>query len=174
MQALGLERASPKRRRGDRNRFARRPDADIEIGLDVDAHAVARDQRVAFLAHDSHRQHVHVDGREIVNERQHESAAVDDDALAEEPGPHERHFLRRTMIEPVHDVDEHDDDDDRDDQPEDQRTNQEPRHLPYLPMDRPSGRPGIYETERRPMALKLLTCSVSARSTGRRSIDDAP
>ena len=26
----------------------------------------------------------------------------------------------------------------------------------------------------RPMALKRLTCSVSARSTGRRSIDDAP
>ena len=77
------------------------------------------------------------------------------------------------MIEPVHDVDEHNDDD-RDDQPGDQRTNQEPDIFPTSPMDRPSGRPGIYETERRPMALKLLTCSVSARSTGRRSIDDAP
>ena len=140
MQALGLERASAERRRGDRNRFARGPDADIEVGLDVDAHAVARDQRVALLAHDRHRQHVHVDGREIVNERQHEGAAVDDDALAEEAGAHERHFLRRAMIEPVHDIDEHDDDDDRDDQPEDQRANQEPRHLPYLPIRTASGR----------------------------------
>ena len=52
VQALGLERAPAQRRRRDRHRLARRPDADVEVGLDVDAHAVAGDQRVALLAHD--------------------------------------------------------------------------------------------------------------------------
>ena len=43
MQPLGLERAPAERRGGDRHRLARGLDADIEVGLDVDAHAVAGD-----------------------------------------------------------------------------------------------------------------------------------
>ena len=42
VQALGLEGAAAERRRGDRHRLARRLHPDVEIGLDVDAHAVAR------------------------------------------------------------------------------------------------------------------------------------
>ncbi|MFK4723512.1 hypothetical protein ABIE89_004612 [Bradyrhizobium niftali] len=61
-----------------------------------------------------------------MDERQHESAAVDHYALAEEAGPDERGFLGRAMVEPVHDVDRHDDHDDRDDQPEDQLADQYP------------------------------------------------
>ena len=117
VQALGFQRAPAQRRRGDRYRLARRLHPDVEIGLDVDAHAVARDQRVALLAHDPHRQHVHVDRGEVVDERQHEGAAVDHHPLAEQAGAHERDLLRRAMVEPVDDIDEHHDDDDRDDQP---------------------------------------------------------
>ncbi len=137
MKPLRLKRAPPKRRRRNRYRLASRLDADVEVGLDVDAHAVARDEGAALLAHDLHRQHVHVDRRVIVDERQHKSAAVDDHALAEKAGAHERHLARRAMIEPVDHVHRDDDDDERDDEPEDQISDQEPRHFPippYVPL----------------------------------------
>ena len=117
MQLFGFQGAPAERRGGDRDRFARRLHADIEIGLDVDAHAIAGDDGVLLRPNDRHRQHVHVDRREVVNERQHEGAAVDHHLLAEEAGAHERHFLGGAVIEPVHDVDRHDDHDQRDDQP---------------------------------------------------------
>ncbi len=43
VQLLRLQRAPAERRGGDRDRFARRLHAHVEVGLDVDAHAVARD-----------------------------------------------------------------------------------------------------------------------------------
>ena len=46
VQLLRLQRAPAERRGGDRDRLARRLHADIEIGLDVDAHAVAGDDGV--------------------------------------------------------------------------------------------------------------------------------
>ena len=133
VQLLGFERAPSERRGRDRDRLAGRLHADVKIGLDVDAHAVAGDHRVVLGAHDAHRQHVHVDGRVVVNERQHEGAAVDHHAFAEQTGSHKGHFLRRTVVEPVHDVDDDGDHDDRNDQPEDQFANQSPRHL-FLPL----------------------------------------
>jgi hypothetical protein len=93
-------------------------------GVDVDAHAVARDERVLLRARDRHRQHVHVDGRVVVNERQHEGAAVDHHAFAEEAGTYERNFLRRAMVEPVDEIDSDRDDDHRDDEPEDKSSDQ--------------------------------------------------
>ena len=54
----------PERRGRDRDRFPVGLHAHIEFRLDVDAHAVAGDQRVLFLAHDLHLQDVHVDGRD--------------------------------------------------------------------------------------------------------------
>ena len=115
VQPFGFERATAEGGGGDRNRLAGRLHADIEVGFHVDAHPIARDQRVAFLAHDLHRQHVHVDRRVIVDEGQHESAAVDHHPLAEEAGAHEGGFLRGPVIEPVDHIDDHHDDDDRDD-----------------------------------------------------------
>ena len=130
VQLFGFQRSPSERRGGDRDRFARRLHADVEVGLDVDAHAVPGDDRVLLGAGDAHRQHVHVDRREVVDEGQHEGAAIDHHPLAEEAGADEGDFLRRAMIEPVDDVDADHDRDDRDDQPEDQLTNQNPRHLP--------------------------------------------
>ena len=117
MQPFGFQRSPAEGRRRDRDRFARRLHADVEIGLDVDAHAIPGDDGVLLRARDRHRQHVHVDRREVVNEGQHKGAAVDHHLLAEETGAHKRHFLGRAVIEPVHDVDRHDDHDQRDDQP---------------------------------------------------------
>ncbi len=147
MELPGLERPASQRRGGDGDRLAGRLHADIEVGLDVDAHPVASDHGILLRARDAHRQHVHVDRRVVVNEGQHERAAVDHDPLAEESGPDEGDFLRRAVIEPVDDVDAYDDHDDRDDQPEDQLTDQNPRHL-LLPSA---------SAQRAPIALNLRT-----------------
>jgi len=77
----------------DRDRLARRLHANVEIGLDIDAHAIAADDGVLFGPNDRHRQHVHVDRREVVNKRQHKGAAVDHHPFAEEAGAYKRHFL---------------------------------------------------------------------------------
>ena len=139
MKLLGFHGAASERRGGDRDGFAGSLYADVKVRLDIDAHAVAGDDGVLFGAHDPHRQHVHVDGCVVVNEGQHERAAVDHDALAEETGADEGDLLRRAMVEPVHDVHANDDGDDRDDEPEDQFTSQNPRHL-FLPWSRRSTR----------------------------------
>ena len=117
VQLFGFQRSPAERRCGDRDRLTRRLHADIEIGFDVDAHAIAGDHGVLLRPDDRHRQHVHVDRRELVNEWEHEGAAVDHHPLAEEAGAYERDFLGGPVIEPVHDVDRHDDHDQRDDQP---------------------------------------------------------
>lgn len=93
VQFLRLQRAAAKGGGGDRDGLRRRLHVHLEIGFNIDTHSVARDDGVLLGADDRHRQHVHIDGREIVNERQHESAAVDDDALAQEAGADERYFL---------------------------------------------------------------------------------
>ena len=160
----GRDELAGERGGGDRDRLAGWLHADVKIGLDVDTHAVAGDHGVVLGPHDPHRQHVHVDRRVVVDERQHEGAAIDHDTFAEQTGSHKGYFLRRTMIQPVHDVDDDGDHDDRYDQPENQFANQSPRHLLLLWSRR----------YRAPIALNLRTCSVSARSTGRRSIEEAP
>jgi len=43
-------------RGGDRDRFARRLHADVEIGFDVDAHAIPGDDGVLLRSRDRHRQ----------------------------------------------------------------------------------------------------------------------
>ena len=135
MQLFGLQRPASERGGGDRDGFADRLHADIEIRFDIDAHAVAGDDGVLFRARNAHRQHVHVDRRVVVDERQHEGAAIDHDTFAEEAGANEGDLLRRAVVEPVDDVNADDNRDDRDDQPEDQLTSQNPRHL-LLPWSR--------------------------------------
>ena len=125
--------AAAERRRGDGHRLARRWHPHIKLGFDVDAHAVLGDQRVVAVAHHLHAQHVHVDRRDLVDERKHESAGVDDDLFAEQAGPHEGNLLRRAVVEPVDEIDDDRDDDDRDDQPDDQTAENGDRHLTSSP-----------------------------------------
>src|SRR5689334_4176925 len=104
MQLLRLQRAPSKGRGSDCDRFPCRLYADIEIRLDVDAHAVAGDEGVLFRPSDAHWQHVHIDRGVVVDERQYEGAAVDHDAFAKEPGADEGDLLRRAVVEPVDDI----------------------------------------------------------------------
>ena len=117
MQPFGFQRSPAKRRGSDRDRFARGLHPDVEIGFDVDAHAIPGDDGVLLRPGDLHRQHVHVDWCEVVNEGEHKGAAVDHDLFTEETCAYKRHFLGGPVIEPVHDVDRHDDHDQRDNQP---------------------------------------------------------
>ena len=107
----------------------------------------------------------------VVDDRQHEGAAVDHHPLAEQAGAHEGHLLRRAAIEPVHQIDDDRDDDDRDDQPEDQGPISWP-DMCFLPSR--ASRRAVCRLCRRPICLKFRVCSVSATSTGSRSIEEAP
>src|SRR5918993_1062833 len=74
-------------------------------------------------------------------------------------------------IEPVHQIDDDRDDDDRDDEPEDQTSDQCARHhtLPscFLLLSNLAPLRSLID-------LNLRVCSVSATSTGSRSIEEAP
>jgi hypothetical protein len=118
MQALLLGGAAPERGGGDGDGFGGRGDADVELGLDVDAHAVLGDQRLVLLPGDRHLQHVHVDGRDVVDDRPHEGAAVDHHLFPEEAGADERDFLGGPAVEPGHHPVDHGDHDDRGDDPQ--------------------------------------------------------
>ena len=176
VQALLLHGAAAERRGGERHRLARRRDADVEVGVDVDPHAVLGDERVVLGAGHAHLQHVHVDGRDVVDDRQHEGAAVDDHPLAHEAGADERHLLGGSPVEPVDEVDDDRDGDDRHDQPQDDGPDQLCSHLRILhsrgPL--PGPRTSLPQPRCRPISLNFRVCSVSATSVGRRSIDDAP
>ncbi|BAR60613.1 hypothetical protein ACVIWV_004381 [Bradyrhizobium diazoefficiens] len=89
VEPFGLHGAAAECGGRDRDGLLCGLDPDVEVGFDVHAHAVAGDHGVLAGADDAHRQHVHVDRRVVVDERQHESAAVDHHALAEEAGPDE-------------------------------------------------------------------------------------
>src|SRR5690606_15300331 len=93
--------------------------AHEELRLDVHAHAVAGDHGLAVYARYRDAHHVQVDRRDLVHDRQHQRAAVDDHLLAAEAGPDERDFAGRAVIEPVEQVHHHRDDHDGDDKPQD-------------------------------------------------------
>ena len=104
-------------------------DAHVEVRVDVDAHAVLGDERVVLGARHAHLQHVHVDGRDVVNDRQHEGAAIDHHALAHETRTDERHLLGGSPIQPVDQIDDDRNRDDRHDQPQDDGPDQLCSHV---------------------------------------------
>ena len=129
VQPLLLHGAPAQRRGGQRDRVPRRRDAHVEVGVDVDAHAVLGDERIVLGAGHAHLQHVHVDRRDVVDDRQHEGAAVDHHPLAHETGADERHLLGGSPVEPVDKVDDDRDRDDRHDQPQDDGPDQLCSHV---------------------------------------------
>ncbi len=133
VQTVGLQRAPAQGGGGNRHRRFRRPDAYVELGLHVDAHAVLGDQCVVLLAHHLQRQRVHVDGRDVVDDRPHKGATVDDNLLTAQAGAHERHLLGGAAVEPVHDPIDDGDDDNRQNEPENELAYQLSGHdLPPL------------------------------------------
>ena len=111
--AVFLQRAPAERLRGGGDSRRRGADAHEEFGDDVDAHAVAGDERAVVAPRHLDAHDVHVDRRDLVQHRNDEGAAVDHDLFAQEAGAHERRLLGGAAIEPAQDVDEDDDGDRR-------------------------------------------------------------
>ena len=118
VQPFLFHAAVAERRGGERDRLAARLHPDVELGLHVHPHAVARDQRGIALADHLELQGVHVDKGDVVDDRPHEGAAVDHHLLAEETGADEGHLLGGAAVQPVHHPVDDGDDDDRQDEPE--------------------------------------------------------
>ena len=79
-----LHGAAAQRLGGVGDRLRGRLNADVELGLHVDAHAVLGDQRLLGGAPHLEAQRVHVDLDDLVQHRQHQRAAVHDHLLAAE------------------------------------------------------------------------------------------
>ena len=174
-----LHRAPAKGRGGVRDRFTGRRHAHVELGHHVDAHPVLGDERVLLVADHLELDDVHVDRGRLVDDRQHEGAAVDHHLLSPQAGSDERDLLGGAAVEPVHEVDDHRDHDDRDDEPQDYGANHRAGHERYLPCVILTG--ALFSRVHRShdcvdltICLNRRVCSVSAASTGRRSIEDAP
>ena len=175
MQVLRFQRAPAERGGGDGNGFARGLHADIEFGLDIDSHAVTGDQRLFLVAHHLQRNGVHVDRRDVVNDRPDECAAVNHHLLAKETGPDESDLLGRTAVQPVHHPVDDEDDDDRQNEPKDQLTDKFPSHFLSSRMRAvPGSSTGRRSNYLPRIFLKRRVCSVSAISVGSLSIEDAP
>ena len=80
--AVLLQRAPAERLRRGGDRRAGGADAHEELGDDVDAHAVAGDERAIVAPRHLDAHDIHVDRRDLVQHRNDEGAAVDDDLLA--------------------------------------------------------------------------------------------
>jgi hypothetical protein len=114
LELIGREGALAERLRCRGNGFGRGGDAHVELGDDIDAHAVLGDQRLVAAARHLQAQRVHVDRDHVVDDRQHEGAAVEHDLLSAHAGADEGALLRAAQVQPVQQPD-HDRDDDRDD-----------------------------------------------------------
>ncbi|PHJ92065.1 hypothetical protein VF08_36755 [Nostoc linckia z8] len=106
LQRFRVHGAQAERLGGGRDRLGVGADADVELGLHVDAQAIERDQRVAMLALHREADGVHVDRHRLVQDRQHQRAAVHHHLLAAKAGADEGDFLSRSLVEPRnHDAD---------------------------------------------------------------------
>ena len=165
-QPVRLHGALSQRLRGGGDQLTAGADAHEELADYIDANAVLGDQRHLLLAPHLDPHHVHVDWRDLVQNRDHEGAAVHHHLLAEKSGAHERDFLGRTPVQPLQDIDGDRDDDGDDDEPQEQV----PKGLRGHDCDssrRLGAQPKLTD-------LNLRVCSVNARSVGNRSIDEAP
>ncbi len=136
IQFAHLQRAATERGGGDRDSRPIRLHPHVEFGVDVDAHPVPRDQRILAGAGHREPEHVHIHRRHVMDEGQHEGAAVDHHLLAHQARAHEGDFLRGSPIEPVHEIDDDRDHDHRHDEPQDQVADELPGHA-LTPPRRP-------------------------------------
>ena len=106
-ELLRIHGAHAERLRGVGDAFLGRHDAHEECDDDIDAHAVLGEQRVFAEARHLQLQRVHVDENRLVEDGEHERAAVHDDLLAAETSAHEGTLLRRAAIQAREDEPDH-------------------------------------------------------------------
>ena len=162
-EGLGMHGALAQGLGGIGDGVGRRLDAEIELGDDIDPHPVLGDERPLAPALHLQAQRVHIDRDHLVDDRQHEGAAVHHHLLAAEAGAHEGHLLGGPAIEPVHQIDDDGDDDRQDDDRHDDGCDGRHGLLPVRARPQP-----------RPISLNLRVCAVRAISVGRRSMLEAP
>ena len=97
----GVIGAIAERLRGERDRRGIGFDAKVELGADVDAHAVLGDQRVRAAAGDFQPQRLQVHRGRGMENRKHDGAAVQNDFLSAEAGADIGFVTRRALVEPA-------------------------------------------------------------------------
>jgi len=105
----------------------------VEFGDDIDAHAVLGDERRLLPAADLEPEGAHIHRRHVMDDRQHESAAVDHHPLAAKSGAHEGGLLGRAAIEPMENIGDDRDDDRNHDDCEDHHSQSLTEHGLFLP-----------------------------------------
>jgi hypothetical protein len=160
-QHLGLHGALPERLGGGGDGLRPGLHPDVELGGDVHTHAVLGDEGALAAPRHLQAQRVHVHGDHLVDDRQHQGAAVQHDLLAAEAGPHEGTLFRGAQVEPVEQPD-----DDRHQGGDDDEGQEELSEL--------GAGHDTFSFGRMPMRLNMRVVSVKAISVGRRSMLDAP
>jgi hypothetical protein len=115
-----LKRAATECLRSRRDLGGVRADPHKELADQIDSHAVFGYQRAFMLAAYFDPYDVHIDGGDLVEHRDHKSAAIHHDFLAEKAGADKRRLFRRASIEPSQDIDGDDDDDGENDEPQEE------------------------------------------------------
>jgi hypothetical protein len=162
-EGLGMHGALAQSLGGIGDGIGRRLDAEVELGDHIDPHPVLGDEGALAPALHLQAQRVHIDRDHLMDDGQHEGAAVHHHLLAAEAGTHEGHLLGGPAIEPVHQIDDDGDDDRQDDDRHDEGCDGRHGLLPVRARPQP-----------RPISLNLRVCAVSAISVGRRSMLEAP
>ena len=106
LSSWGLSRAVAEGLGAGGDRFLGRLHAHVEFRSHVDAHAVARDERVAHGAGHLQAQRIHVDRDGFVEHGQDEAPAVDHNLLSAHAGAHECGLFRGAPVQALdHDSD---------------------------------------------------------------------
>ena len=90
---MRAHRALAKRLGRISNGFHRWLNADIEFGLNINPHPVARDQRLFGMPAHFQAQRVHIHWDHFMQDRKDQGAAIHDHFLAAKSGADKRHFF---------------------------------------------------------------------------------
>ena len=135
VQPFRLESPSSKGRCGETYGLPAVGHADVKFRVHIDAHPVLRNQRVFSFARNGKLHGIHVDRRDVVDDRPNECAAVDHNFLSQKACSHERDFLCGAAIEPMHHPIKNEYRDYRSDEPQDNLSDELPCHLPTFPFN---------------------------------------
>ena len=135
VQPFRFECPSAEGRGGETNGLLGVGHADVKFRVHIDAHSILRDQRVFSFARHGKLHGVHIDRRDVVDDRPNECAAVDHNFLSQEAGSHERDLFGGAAIEPMHHPIENEYRDHRGDEPQDNLSDELPCHLSSFPVN---------------------------------------